>query len=239
LFIWYAMAEICGSTNDAQRRQVTRMNAAMDRRGPSVDRTYTDYLSGVSLSARRLRIIDISVGQQPVTNEDGTVWAVLAGEIYNHGELRKGLLVRGHRFVSGVDAEVLVHVYEENGVAIVDALEGTYAFALWDARQRELLVVRDRFGEEPLFYIEHGGALLFASELDALVAGTERDIELEPASVDAFFTFGYVSDPSSILHGVKELPSGHLLRWERRSRRVRVEAYSHFGSRWTGTAATA
>jgi asparagine synthase (glutamine-hydrolysing) len=239
LFIWYAMSRICGSTNDAQRRHVTRMTAAMVARGPSDDRAYTDYFSGVSLSARRLRTIDFSLGQQPVTNEDGTVWAVLAGEIHNHAELRKGLLARGHRFVSGVDTEVLVHLYDENGAAMVDALEGTYAFALWDARQRELLVGRDRFGEEPLFYIEHGGALLFASELDALVAGKDKDIELDPASVDAFFTFGDVPDPGSILHGVKQLPAGHVLRWERRSRRIRVEAYSHSGSRWTGTAATA
>jgi asparagine synthase (glutamine-hydrolysing) len=227
------MSEICGSTNDAQRRHVTRMNAAMVARGTSDNRTYTDYFSGVSLSARTS---DTGGAQQPATNESGTVWAVLAGGIYNLVNLQDGLLARGHRFVSTIDTEVLVHLYEENGTAMVDALEGTYVFALWDARQRELLVAR---GEEPLFYTEHGGALLFASELDALVAGMERDTELDPASVDALFSFGCVPDPGSSLHGITALPSGHLLRWERRSRRVRVEPYSSSASSRAVSAATA
>ena len=219
------MSGICGSTNDSRRTRVAEMNAAMAPRGPDDEGTYSDYFSGVSLGARRLSIIDVQGGHQPVTNEDGTVWAVLNGEVYNHPALREELRRRGHRFASGVDTEVLVHLYEEYGAAMVHALEGMYAFALWDTRREELLLVRDRFGEKPLFYTEQGGDLLFASELDALLAGIDREPELDPASVDAFFVFGYVPGPASIVRGVKQLPPGNLLRWERRSRRVQVEPY--------------
>jgi asparagine synthase (glutamine-hydrolysing) len=219
------MCGICGSTDDSRRTRVAEMNAAMAPRGPDDVRAFTDYLSGVSLGARRLRVSDVSGGRQPVTNEDGTVWAVLDGEIYNHRELQEPLRRRGHRFVSGADTEVLVHLYEEHGSAMVDLLEGMYAFALWDARREELLVGRDRFGEKPLFYTEQRGELHFASELDALLAGMDRAPELDPASVDAFFVFGYVPGPASIVRGVKQLPPGNFLCWERRSRRVQVSRY--------------
>jgi asparagine synthase (glutamine-hydrolysing) len=201
------------------------MNAAMVARGPDDDGTYTDFSSGLSLGARRLSIIDIDGGRQPLKNEDGTIWTALNGEVYNHPSLRESLRGQGHRFTSGVDTEVLVHLYEEYGTAMVHALEGMYAFALWDARRQELLLVRDRFGEKPLFYTEKSGELMFASELDALLAGMNQEPELDPASVDAFFVFGYVPGPASIVSGVKQLPPGHVLRWERRSKRMKVEPY--------------
>jgi asparagine synthase (glutamine-hydrolysing) len=219
------MSAICGSTNDARRTRVMGMNAAMARRGPDDVRAFTDYLSGVSLGARRLTVIDVSGGRQPVTNEDGSVWAALDGEVYNHPELREALRRRGHSFASEADTEVLVHLYEEHGAAMVDLLEGMYAFAVWDTRREELLVGRDRFGEKPLFYAEQDGELHFASELDALLAGMDRAPELDPASVDAFFVFGYVPGPASMVRGVKQLAPGHLLRWEHRSRRVEVSRY--------------
>ncbi len=227
------MCGICGSTNDFDCEQVTRMNAAMVARGPDDDGTYTDRSSGVSLGARRLSIIDVEGGHQPVANEDGTVWAALNGEVYNHPGLRQTLLGRGHRFSSGVDTEVLVHLYEDYGAAMVHALEGMYAFALWDAERQELLLVRDRFGEKPLFYAEHGNELLFASELDALLAAKNQEPELDPTAVDAFFVFGYVPGPGSIVRGIRQLPPGHLLRWERRSKRAQVEPY------WTPLASAA
>lgn len=188
------------------------MNAAMAAPGGDDYRTYTDFFTGVSLGARRQTVSDTGGRRQPVTNEDGTVWTVLDGEVCNHLELRQALLARGHRFASRADAEVLVHLYEENGVAMVRLLEGAYAFALWDARQKKLFVVRDRFGETQLFYSEQGGDLFFASELNVLVAGMEGKPDVEPASVDAF-------------SGVKQLPPGHVLRWERRSTQVQVEPY--------------
>jgi asparagine synthase (glutamine-hydrolysing) len=219
------MCGICGSTRDAQRRQVARMNAAMVARGPDDDGTYTDHFSNVSLGARRLSVVDIEGGHQPVTNEDRTVWAVLSGEVYNHRSLREILRQRGHRFASDVDSEVLVHLYEDYGTAMVHALEGMYAFALWDAQRQELLVARDRFGEKPLFYAEQGRDLTFASELDALLAGMNEEPDLDPMSVDAFFVFGYVPGPASIVRGVKQLPPGHLLHWKHRVRRFQVEPY--------------
>jgi asparagine synthase (glutamine-hydrolysing) len=219
------MCGICGSTNDSRRTRVTGMNAAMASRGPDDVRAFTDYLSGVSLGARRLGVIDVGGGRQPVRNENGTVWAALDGEVYNHSELRETLRRRGHRFASEADTEVLVHLYEEHGPAMVELLEGMYAFAVWDAHREELLVGRDRFGEKPLFYTEQRGELHFASELDALLAGMDRAPELDPASVDAFFVFGYVPGPASIVRGVKQLPPGHFLRWARRSRRIQVSRY--------------
>jgi asparagine synthase (glutamine-hydrolysing) len=219
------MSGICGSTNDSRRTRVVGMSAAMAPRGPDDVRVFTDFFTSVSLGTRRLSIIDLVGGRQPVTNEDGNVWAVLNGEVYNHSALREELRRGGHRFTSGVDTEVLVHLYEEHGPEMVDLLEGMYAFAVWDARREALLLVRDRFGEKPLFYTEQHGELLFASELDALLAGIDREPELDPASVDAFFAFGYVPGPASITCGVKQLPPGHVLRWERGSRRIDVDPY--------------
>jgi asparagine synthetase B (glutamine-hydrolysing) len=197
------MGGICGSTDDSRRTRVAGMNAVIASRGPQAVRAFTDYLSGVSLGAGR-----------PVSNEDGTVWAALEGEVNNHSALHEALRRRGHRFASGVDTELLVHLYEEHGAAMVDQLEGMYAFALWDARREELLVGRDRFGEKPLFYAERHGELDFASELDALLAGIGRVPDLDP--------------------GVSQLPPGHLLRWRRSSRRVQVDRYSLSDPGWTG-----
>jgi asparagine synthase (glutamine-hydrolysing) len=227
------MCGICGHTNDSRRTRVTGMSATMVPRGPDDERIFTDYFSGVSLGARRLSVIDVKGGRQPVTNENGTIWAALSGEIYNHPALRESLRHQGHRFASGVDTEVLVHLYEEYGASMVDLLEGMYAFAIWDARREELLVVRDRFGEKPLFYTEQQGELLFASELDALLAGMNDEPELDPASVDAFFVFGYVPGPASIFRRVKQLLPGHVLRWNGRSRRAHVDPY------WSPAAAVA
>jgi asparagine synthase (glutamine-hydrolysing) len=214
------MSGICGSTNDSQRTCV----AAMAARGADDYRTYTDFLTGVSLGVRRESIRDNHGARQPVANEDGSVWTVVDGEVCNHLELRDALFVRGHRFVSRVDTEVVVHLYEESGSAMVDALEGAYVFALWDARRKELLIVRDRLGEKPLFYAEKGSDLFFASELDVLLAGIEGRHDLDPASSDASFVLDSVEE-ASIVHDVKQLPPGHVLRWNRRRECVQVEAY--------------
>jgi asparagine synthase (glutamine-hydrolysing) len=132
------MSAICGSTSDSRRTRVAGMNAAMAYRGSEDVRTFTDFLSGLSLGSRQLRVFDARGGRRLVSNENGTVWAALDGEIYNHPELREALSRRGHRFSSGVDTEVLVHLYEDYGAAMVEVLEGMYAFALWDGRREEL-----------------------------------------------------------------------------------------------------
>jgi asparagine synthase (glutamine-hydrolysing) len=201
------------------------MNAAMTLRGPDDHGEYVDERTGVALGARRLSIIDVAGGHQPVCNEDRTIWSALNGEIYNHPALQRQLRAKGHALASGVDTEVLVHLYEESGATIVDRVEGMYAFAIWDSRREELLLVRDRFGEKPLFYAEVAGELAFASELDALLEGLDGGLDVDPAVVDAFFVFGYVPGPRSMARGVRQLAPGHLLRWSRRTRRTEVEQY--------------
>ena len=173
------------------------MNAAMAPRAAAGDRTYTDFFSGVTIGARSLS------GKQPSPNEDRTVWAALDGEVDNQRALRTKVSGGDHDFASSMTTELLVHLYEDYGPAMAPMLEGKFAFALWDARRRELLLVRDRFGKKPLFYSRQAGDLLFASELDALLAGMNQQPD-----------------------GVKQLPPGHLLRWERRSGRLQMERHA-------------
>jgi asparagine synthase (glutamine-hydrolysing) len=190
------------------------MNARMIHRGPDEVGVFIEAGGGVGLGARRLRVIDPAGGHQPLANEDETVWAVLNGEIYNFPQLRERLLAEGHRFATRSDTEVLVHLYEERGIDLVHELEGMYAFAIWDARHRRLLLVRDRFGEKPLFYSERDGGLMFASELTALRAGLGARPDLDPAALDAYFTYGYVPGDRCVVNGVKQLRAGHLLVWD-------------------------
>ncbi len=192
---------------------VAAMNAAMVHRGPDDAGVHVDSESGVALGARRLSIIDVAGGHQPLANEDGTVWAVLNGEIYNHPSLQCRLRARGHRLATSADTEVLVHLYEDHGPALVHALEGMYAFAIWDARERRLVLARDRMGEKPMFYAERGGDLTFASELTALLAGLPGTPEIDPAALDAYFVLGYVPGPGSLVRGIRQLPPGHVLSW--------------------------
>jgi len=216
-----AMCGIAGATNDPSGSTVETMSATLRHRGPDDDGLRTDPRSGVTLGARRLAILDLAGGHQPVANEDDSVWAVFNGEIYNYPQLRRQLLERGHRLKSNCDTEVLVHLYEEFGDAMVHALEGMFAFAIWDQRRQRLLLARDRFGEKPLFVHASGGDLLFASELTTLLAVRPQLRELDPAAVDAFFVLGYVPGPGTIVPGIRQLPPGHLLTWERADRAIR------------------
>lgn len=186
----------------------------MVHRGPDDEGTYVDETSGVALGARRLSIIDVAGGHQPLANETGTVWAVLNGEIYNHRTLREQLRAAGHVFESATDTEVLVHLYEEYRDDMVHALDGMFAFAVWDVSRRRLLLARDRFGEKPMFYSVHGGVLRFASELSALRAGDPQSEELDPRSLDAFFVYGYVPGPRTLFRDVGQLSPAHVLTWQ-------------------------
>jgi asparagine synthase (glutamine-hydrolysing) len=207
------MCGICGHTEDPDGIAVRAMNGAMIHRGPDDEGTYVDPGSGVALGARRLSVIDVAGGHQPLANEDGTIWAALNGEIYNHPRLQALLRERGHSLATGTDTEVLVHLYEEYGADLVYALEGMFAFAIWDSRRRTLVVARDRFGEKPLFLSTAGNRLAFASELTALAAGGGFDPDPDPVAVDEYFVYGYVPGQRSILTGVRQLLPGHLLTW--------------------------
>lgn len=201
------------------------MNERMVHRGPDDEGLHIDAEAGISMAARRLSIIDVAGGHQPVSNEDGSVWAVLNGEIYNHPELFDQLAARGHRFRSRTDTELLVHLYEEFGDDLVHALEGMFAFVVWDARRRRMLVARDRFGEKPLFYAYRNGHLALASELTALRAGLDFEPSVDGDAVDAFFVFGYVPGPQTIVREVCQLAPGHLMNWECDGGRFQIRRY--------------
>jgi asparagine synthase (glutamine-hydrolysing) len=198
------------------------MSARLVHRGPDDEGTYRAE-SGVTFAARRLSIIDVAGGHQPLSNEDGSVWVMQNGEIYNHRALRDDLVARGHRFATGCDTEVLAHLYEEHGDAFVHALDGMYAIALWDVRRERLLLARDRFGEKPLFLHEAGGHLTFASELGALAAAVPG-LEVDPLAVDDFLVAGYVPGHRTMYAGVRQLPPGHVLTW-RPGERAREQRY--------------
>ncbi|HKI66584.1 MAG TPA: asparagine synthase (glutamine-hydrolyzing) [Solirubrobacterales bacterium] len=191
---------------------IAAMCAAQEHRGPDQRGLHLD--GGVGLGIQRLRIIDLATGDQPVGNEDGTVTVVLNGEIYNYAELRRELAGRGHRLATQSDTEVIAHLYEELGVECLTRLHGMFAFALWDSRRRRLLLARDRIGKKPLFYSLRGGVLSFASELPALLQDPEVPREVDPQSIDAYLTYGYVPAPRSIFRDVAKLPPAHRLVYE-------------------------
>ncbi len=188
------------------------MNYALVRRGPDEGGVFRD--SGVGLAMRRLSIIDLAGGRQPIQNEDGTVWIVFNGEIYNYRELRTSLSQRGHQFRTHTDTEVIVHLYEEYGDDLVHHLRGMFAFALWDVRRSRGLLARDRLGIKPLFYAQAGDTLLFGSEIKAILAANLIERDLDYQAIDAFFTFTYIPAPLTIYRNVRKLEPGHLLTYE-------------------------
>jgi asparagine synthase (glutamine-hydrolysing) len=188
------------------------MSETLIHRGPDQDGIVIDGPAG--LAARRLSIIDLAGGDQPISNEDGAVHVVQNGEIYNYRELSEGLRRSGHEFKTRSDTEVLVHLYEERGPAFVEELRGMFAIALWDARRRRLLIARDRFGIKPLYYRIAGDQFSFGSELKALLRqpGFGREIDLD--ALEAFLAFNSIPSPLTIFREVRKLPAGHLLIWE-------------------------
>ncbi len=170
--------------------------------------------SGAVLGHRRLSIIDLGGGHQPLSNEDGSVWVVLNGEIYNYRELRDELIVCGHEFQTDSDTEVIVHLYEERGDHFLDYLRGMFALAVWEKPRRRLVLARDRIGQKPLFYRLANGRLDFASELKSLLQLADAPRELDLTAVDDYLTYQYVPHPQSILKGYSKLPPGHLAVFE-------------------------
>jgi asparagine synthase (glutamine-hydrolysing) len=208
------MCGICGvAGGDAaeSRELVGRMCAAMVHRGP--DDEGSMQLDGVTLGMRRLSIIDVAGGHQPIHNEDSTVWVVQNGEIYNHLELRDVLVAAGHSFMTQSDTEVLVHGYEEWGEAMVGRLNGMFAFAVFDRRRQRVLLVRDRMGIKPLHYAVDGRRLVFASELKALIRDPVLRREIDPVALDEYLALEFVPSPRSMVRGISKLPPAHTLEW--------------------------
>ena len=200
-----------GGSVDPER--VARMSATLVHRGPDSSGEFVD--GGVALAARRLSIIDLETGDQPIANEDGTVHVVQNGEIYNYRELRRELERAGHTFRTHGDTEVLLHLYEQHGTGFAERLRGMFAVAIWDAPRRRLVLARDRFGIKPLYYRDADGELAFASELRALPRG-----EIDLDALEAFLTFNSIPAPLTIFREVRKLPAGHVLVWEQGALRL-------------------
>ncbi len=188
--------------------QVRRMTDAIVHRGPDDEGIRAQ--ANVGLGMRRLSIIDLSGGHQPIYNEDRSVSVVFNGEIYNFPKLREELLSRGHQFYTHSDTEVIVHLYEEMGADCITKLRGMFAIALWDEKKRSLLLARDRLGKKPLYYAVREGRLYFGSEIKAMLAAAPELAEVDPEGVLQFFYFGYVPDPFSAFKSIRKLPPGHL-----------------------------
>jgi len=189
------------------------MSRRLTPRGPDSDGLH--HGGPVALAARRLSIIDLDHGHQPIANEDGSVVVVQNGEIYNYRELKRELQGRGHRFATDCDTEVLVHLYEEHGEAFVERLRGMFAIALWDEREQRLLLARDRFGIKPLYYRLADGDLSFASELKAMLEQPGFSRAIDPKAMAAYLAFNSIPAPLTIFAEARKLPPGHLLRWQR------------------------
>ncbi len=198
---------ICGFVGLSDKPLLKSMCDAIRHRGPDKADYYLD--SDVGLGIDRLKIIDLATGDQPIHNEDGSVWVVFNGEIYNYLELKKELEGLGHRFYTASDTETLVHAYEAWGSLCVNHLRGMFAFAIWDAKAKTLFVARDRFGKKPLYYALAGdGVFLFASELKSLLRYEGLGRTLDYDAVDHYFTYMYVPSPLSIFKEVRKLPPG-------------------------------
>jgi asparagine synthase (glutamine-hydrolysing) len=217
------MCGICGiaTTRGAvDPERLARMTATLFHRGPDSKGTHLD--GPIGLGARRLAIIDLSAGDQPITNEDGSVVVVQNGEIYNYRELLRELARAGHRFRTRCDTEVLVHGYEQWGPRLWERLRGMFAVAIWDGRAQRLVLARDRFGVKPLYYRHVDGELSFASELDALPQG-----ELDLDALEAFLSFNSIPAPLSIFREIRKLPPGHTLAWQ--DGRIELDRYARPG----------
>jgi asparagine synthase (glutamine-hydrolysing) len=185
------------------------MGDAIAHRGPDGEGYWTE--AGIGLVHRRLSIIDLAGGAQPLGNEDGTIQAVFNGEIYNYQALRADLKAKGHRFQTASDTEVLVHLYEEAGERLVERLRGMFAFALWDSRRKHLFLARDRLGIKPLYIYRDADTLLFASELKSILADPAVRLQVDPAGVEDYLTFGMIPGRRCIYTQIEKLPAAHTL----------------------------
>ncbi|MEK6715953.1 MAG: asparagine synthase (glutamine-hydrolyzing), partial [candidate division NC10 bacterium] len=201
------MCGIAGYVGTVAPEVLSAMLRQLAHRGPDDAGTHVE--PGVGLGMTRLAIIDLAGGRQPMSNEDGSLWIIFNGEIYNYRELRPDLLARGHRFQSRSDTEVILHLFEDEGEACVDRLRGMFAFAIWDARRRRLFLARDRMGKKPLYYWHRDGLFLFASEIKALLCHPAVSRALDPDAFHHYLAFGYTPTDRSAFAGIAKLPPAH------------------------------
>jgi asparagine synthase (glutamine-hydrolysing) len=208
------MCGICGKYSPAgvHAADIQPMLDAIAHRGPDDEGTYA--AGPIGLGNRRLSIIDLPGGRQPIANEDETIWIVFNGEIYNYPALRHELQQRGHSFRTHSDTEVIVHLYEEMGERCVERLRGMFAFALWDSNRQKLLLARDRLGQKPLFYAQIGDDLLFGSEIKAILAADGQSREMNYAAMHHYLSLRFVPSPQTMLKHIQKLPPAHTLVWQ-------------------------
>jgi asparagine synthase (glutamine-hydrolysing) len=233
------MCGIAGMVNfdrrePVERQAIVRMARSIAHRGPDDEGIYT--AGPVGLGFRRLSIIDLSGGHQPMCNEDETLWIVFNGEIYNFKQLRSELIYRGHRFGTNSDTETILHLYEEHGVDCVKHLRGMFAFAIWDVRAKRLFAARDRLGQKPFYYTQRNGELLFASEIKALLAVDPGLRQPDLAALDEYLTLRLISPPRSMFKEVRKLPPAHYLTFDRETG-LRLERYwdLRYEPKWTAS----
>ena len=202
---------------------VRRMNDALRHRGPDDEGYYADPQGHIMLGHRRLSVIDLATGRQPIFNESGTVAVVFNGEIYNFIELRNELIAKGYKFRTNTDTEVIANLYDEAGVGCVHRLRGMFAIAIWDAKRQELILMRDRLGKKPIYYAETRDGFYFASEIQSLTLVPGLSREIDECAIDLYLTYSYIPSPWSIYRAIRKLPPAHLLRV--RGNKVSLERY--------------
>ncbi len=210
-----------GPSRLANHMLLQRMCMRLSHRGPDDQGVF--WQGPIALGVRRLSIIDLATGHQPIFNESGTIAVVLNGEIYNFRELRPSLEAKGHRFSTQTDTEVIVHLYEEYGLDAVQRLRGMFALALWDGERQRLLLARDRLGKKPLYYAQLPDRLLFASEIKAILQDPEVSTAIDLQALDAYLAFQFIPHPMTIYRAIRKLPPAHCLLWERGE--VAIEPY--------------
>ncbi|OGS25455.1 MAG: asparagine synthase (glutamine-hydrolyzing), partial [Elusimicrobia bacterium RIFOXYB2_FULL_48_7] len=209
------MCGICGifnfgSNKPVTQQEISRMCGLIRHRGPDDEGVYTGGQTGLGI--RRLSIIDLQTGHQPIHNEDSSLWIVLNGEIYNFKELHDELTKRGHKFYTKTDTETIIHLYEEYGDRCVDHLRGMFAFAVWDTRKKQLFIARDRLGKKPLFYTVVNGSFVFASEMKSILAHLDSTPEIDLSAIHSFLTYQYIPGPGTIFKTIKRLQPASTLK---------------------------
>ena len=223
------MCGICGkySPSGVKTEELDSMLDTIVHRGPDDSGCYVH--ANIGLGSRRLSIIDLQTGNQPISNEDGTLWVVYNGEIYNYQTLRVQLEAKGHRFHTNSDTEVIVHLYEEVGEHCVEQLNGMFAFALWDEPQQRLLLARDRIGQKPMFYSHDGADFLFGSEMKAILALHRQRSELDPLAMHDYLSLRFIPPPHTIFKHIQKLPPAHTLVFQ--NGQIRLRRYWHLSFR--------
>ena len=209
------MCGICGKISFGEKqifkKDLKVMTDTLWHRGPDGEGFYLSPNKKIGLGHRRLAIIDLKTGDQPISNEDKTIWIVFNGEIYNFLELRKELEKKGHVFKTKSDTEVIVHAYEEYGQDCLNYLNGMFALAIWDEKKQTLFLARDRLGKKPLFYVKTTQGFIFASEVKAIIKNSEVKREIDLEALNIYFSLGYFLAPYTLIKNIRKLPAASML----------------------------